>query len=134
MRHFVREHRRNGLACGDRGAVRVGKEVGFPIKNRGCVFHGARREVGHAKHVELAVWIFDREVAVVEPHDLLGRLERNAREVLLVGRRANADGHAVLRTLGTLKIADSHRHQIRRHLRRRRELQRVRCRRRSRRI
>ena len=134
VRHLVGEHRGDGLARRHRCRVRVGQQVRFAIEDRSRVFHGSRREIRDGQNVELSVRIFDGEVVVVELHHLLSGLERELRELLLVGRRADADGNAVLGALGALEVADRHGHQVRRHLRRRRELQRVRCRRRSRHI
>ena len=121
MGHFVGEDRRNLFSYRHRGRLRVGEQIGLAIKDRRRVFHGARREIGNGDDVELAEGILDGEVAVVEPQDLLHRLEREVPELLFVRRRADADRHALRAPLETLEPADRHRHEVARHLRRRRE-------------
>ena len=76
---------RRRCACGRRATRPCGStsRSRFAIENRGGVFHGAGREVGHGDDVELAERIFDGEVAVVERQDLLRRVERDAAELLL---------------------------------------------------
>ena len=105
--------------------ARVGEQVGFAVEDRRRVLHRAGGEVRDGDDVELAERIFDGVVAVVERQDLLGRLERDAAELLLVGVAQMRIGMPSAPPLEALEIADGHRDQIRRHLRRGRERHRV---------
>ena len=125
MRHLVREHRRDGFARGDRRRLRIREQIGFPIEDRRSVLHRAGRKVRHRDDVELSERVLDGVVGVVKGQDLLCGVERDAGQILLVGRRADPDRNAFGRALLALEVADRHRHEIRRHLRRRRKLHRV---------
>src|SRR5207244_1911201 len=83
------------------------------------------REVGYCDEVELSERIFDRVIPVVELEDRLRRIEGALDEVHLVRRGADANRDPVFGALRALEIADGDGDQVRRHLRRRRELQRV---------
>jgi hypothetical protein len=130
MRHLVRQNRGDRLSGADRCRFGLRQQVGFTIENRAGVFHRPGREIGNRDDVELAEGIFDGVVGVVEPEHLLRRFERDPRQLALVRRRADPDRDVVGGALDALEIADRHRHQVGRHLRRGGELHRMlRCRR-----
>ena len=118
VRHLVREDlgdefprllgRRNG----------VGEQERLAIEDRGGVLHGPRREIRDADDVELLERIFDAVVAVVEPQVLLGRVQRERRQLLLVGRCAHTDRNRVGAPFTADEVPHCERHEVRGHLRR----------------
>ena len=94
MRDLVRDDAGDALARADRRRGRIDQQQPLAERDRADVFHRAGGEVEYADDVELAERIFDAEVVVVELQLLRRRFEREARELALVRRRADADGHA----------------------------------------
>ena len=97
------------------------------VEDRRRVLHRAGREVRHGEHVELAERILDGEVACCRTSGSAAADSSAMRPIsclppapqIRIGMlSADASRHS--------KSADGHRHQIRRHLRRRRELDGVR--------
>ena len=123
--HLVRDGGGDVLACRDRRRRAVGEQSRFTVEDRRRVLHRAGREVGHRDHVELSERVIDGVVVVEIGQDLLRRFQRDVAEMLLARRRADANRRALGAALQALEVADGHRHEIRRHPRRGRELHRV---------
>ena len=118
----MRGDRGDGLLQIDRSLLLVNQQNHFAERDAADVLHRSRGEIRQADQVQLSVGILDPEIFVVVADDVFRRLEREFAHLFLARRAVDADRNAVDRAFDVFEVAHDQRRQIRRHLRRGREL------------
>ncbi len=104
--HLVGDDQGDFFLGADGGRFGIDEQVGLAVGDGAEVLHGAGLEVGQGDEVELLERVGNAEVGVVVVEHVLGDIDAVGREGDLVGRGADADGHAVGFAGGALEVAD----------------------------